>query len=36
LISEGGFNEEAIFALSGSPVFWNSLVPGDTTLFATI
>jgi hypothetical protein len=36
LISEGGFNEEGIFALTGIPVFSNSIVPGDTTLFATL
>ena len=36
MISEGGFNEEGIFALTGIPVFSNSIVPGDTTLFATL
>jgi hypothetical protein len=36
LISEGGFNEEGIFALTGIPVFSISIVPGDTTLFATL
>lgn len=36
MISEGGFAEEGIFALTGIPVFRYSTVVGDTTFIQTL
>ena len=36
MISEGGFAEEGIFALTGIPVFRYSTVEGDTTFIQTL
>lgn len=36
LISEGGYNQESISALTGIPIFTYLASPTDTTFFSTL